>query len=167
MWSLQRKETVSFDLTSKRMCLLFSWAACPAAPRGARVFKTELVGERALFLRAELWKKEGKHFQQGCKIPVLSFRSPLQIFVQYWELQVCFNIFIFLFQSIGHCPCDNIYPILKNAKNFLSIEPQGYCCHCWIYYFITSQGWSLVFLVDGPSEWHQVSSVSWNDAGAI
>lgn len=107
-------------------------------------------GERELLRRAELWKKEGKRFWQGCKIPVLSFCFPLQIFVKYSELQVCFTIFIFLFQNIGHCLYDNIYLTLKNANNFFSIEPHEYCCHCWIYCFRTSQGEVWCFLRVAP-----------------
>lgn len=70
MWSLQREDTLSFDLTSKRMCLLFG-AACPVAPWGSRASKLGWQGQWQLLLRDELGKEEGKHFWQKCIIPML------------------------------------------------------------------------------------------------
>lgn len=119
MWSLQREETLSFDLTSKGMCLLFG-AACPAAPWGSRASKLGWQGQRQLFLRDELSKKEGKHFWQKSKIPMLFFHSILQMLVEVRAPSLFYHIF--LFQNISHCPCDKLYLILKNAKTF---EPRG------------------------------------------
>lgn len=101
------------------MCLLFG-AACPAAPWGSRASKLGWQGQRQLFLRDELSKKEGKHFWQKCKIPMLFFHSILQMLVEVRAPSLFYHIF--LFQNISHCPCDKLYLILKNAKTF---EPRS------------------------------------------
>lgn len=168
MWSLQREETVSFDLTSKGMCLFFFLGCLSSSPpRVPGPSKPGWQGERELFLWAELWKKGGKHFWQACENPCALFLFPFADLCEILRTPSVLQ-FLFFYFRILTIACVVVGPLhWKMQRPSCLLSPRGVAV---IAEFLTLELFKAVvwcFLCMAPLNDTKVPSVSWNDAGAI
>lgn len=159
MWSLQREETVSFDLTSKGMCLLF-YLGLPVQqpPRVSGPSKLGWWGKRELF-ELNFGRKRvdvfGKDVNSQCSFPFANacerLRAPTLVYhfyFFYFRILVTAHVIIYtLYWKTQRLFCLLSHRAIVVIAEFIALE------------LLKAEVWRFLSLA--PLTWGPISVVEW------